>query len=497
MTLKHLIAATSVLPAEMCGDAEVSGVEIDSRKVKPGALFVCMPETTRPSEAFIPAAAEQGAKSAIVYSREGMQLAVSYGLACALVPHHGELFSDAVWKLCDAYFEHPTRDLTLIGITGTNGKTTTAWLIRDLLERLGPKAAYLGTLGFHLPDRSRELENTTPFAVDLYNLIAEARKAGADAISMEVSSHALAQHRVGGLEFDVAVLTNLTQDHLDFHGTMEAYAHSKHRLFVDQNRGSSKRLVSAFNIDDPVGKAWAVEQNGPTVTYALQDPEADLKGEPIEIGVDHIRMTLSYRGEAEAIIPLGGAYNVQNTLSAVAATLGMGYRLADIAEALATVRPVPGRFEPVKNSCGISILVDYAHTPDALEKLLDSVREVSGAGKIITVFGCGGDRDKTKRPKMAKSASSRSDLTVATSDNPRTEDPNQILRDVVAGIVPGRDSIAILDRREAVAHAVKSARPGDVVVIAGKGHENYQIIGRTKHPMDDRELALSALGEPS
>jgi UDP-N-acetylmuramoyl-L-alanyl-D-glutamate--2,6-diaminopimelate ligase len=294
----------------------------------------------------------------------------------------------------------------------------------------------------------------------------------------------------------VALLTNLTQDHLDYHGTMADYAHAKHRLFVEQNHGSAKRLVAAFNIDDPIGKAWSVEQNGPTVTYGLRSEDADLKGTPLEVGVERIRLGLSYRGDIEVEVPLGGSYNVENTLSAVAVMLGLGYPLREIGEALPGVRPVPGRFEPVKNDRGISVLVDYAHTPDALEKLLDSVREVS-SGRIITVFGCGGDRDKTKRPKMAKSASSRSDLTIATSDNPRTEDPAQILEDVLVGIEPGRESVAILDRREAVAYAVKAAKPGDVVVIAGKGHENYQIIGRTKFPMDDRELALSALGELS
>ena len=492
MTLKQLLSAAHVVPTEIAGDPQISGIQNDTRRLKAGGLFVCMPGTTRPSESFIAAAKDAGAAAALVYSKEGMELAVREGLPAALVAHRGELFENAVWKLCRTFFGDPTRNMKVVGVTGTNGKTTTAWIVRHLLAELGLRSAYLGTLGFHLPGEQRELDNTTPFAVETYNLIAEARDMGVQALAMEVSSHALSQHRVDGIEFDAAVLTNVTQDHLDFHATMEAYAHAKHRLFTVLPGLSEKRFVAGFNVDDQYGQRWALEQNGPTVTYGVRSMDADLRAVPLEVLVDRTRMELSYRGEVEVETHLGGNYNVENTLSAVAAMLALGFPLLDIAGALKSVRPVPGRFEAVPNEAGIGVLVDYAHTPDALEKLLSSVRELSPK-RVITVFGCGGDRDRTKRPKMARAASERSDLTVVTSDNPRTEDPQAILDEVVTGIVAGRQSVAILDRREAIYHAVAVAEPGDVVVIAGKGHENYQIIGRTKHHMDDREMAREAL----
>jgi len=318
----------------------------------------------------------------------------------------------------------------------------------------------------------------------------EARERGAEAMAMEVSSHALEERRVDGTEFDAAVFTNLTQDHLDFHGTMAAYERSKWRLFDELPLQTEKPFVAAFNVDDPVGLKWSRQYTGPMVRYGF-GAEADLVGIPHEVKVDRIRLSLRADKEINIEAPLGGGFNVSNCLSAAAGMLALGFDMDAIEEALPKVRPVPGRFEAVPNDLGIGILVDYAHTGDALEKLLDSVRDLNPR-RVITVFGCGGDRDNTKRPKMAKAASERSDLTVVTSDNPRTEDPQTILDQVEKGIVPGKESVSIIDRREAVAYAIHQAKPGDVVVIAGKGHENYQIIGRTKHPMDDRELARAA-----
>lgn len=492
MTLKHLLAVASVVPTEIAGDAELTSIGIDSRRIGPGGLFVCMPGTNQPSESFIPSAKEHGAAAALVYSPQGLKLAVQCGLAAALIPHRGELFEDAVWRLCDAFFDHPTRNMKVIGITGTNGKTTTAWLVRDMLRSLGYRSAYLGTLGFHLPDEERELQNTTPFAVELYNLLAEARDLGVHALAMEVSSHALSQRRVDGVEFDAAVFTNLTQDHLDFHGNMDSYAEAKHRLFTVFPSFTQKRFVAAFNVDDPKGARWALEQNGPTVTCGVEAAEVDLRGTPLDVRVDRIRLALEYKDEREVDVPLGGSYNVENALAAAAGMIALGFHLPEICDALGQVRPVPGRFEAVRNELGIGILVDYAHTPDAVGKLLSSVRQLDPA-RIITVFGCGGDRDRTKRPKMARVASEHSDLTVVTSDNPRTEDATAIVEEVRTGIASGRESICIVDRAEAIDYAIGVAKPGDVVVIAGKGHENYQIIGRTKQFMDDRVMAREAL----
>lgn len=491
MKLKSLIEKAGLTPTTIDGDAEISSVVMDSRKVSLGSLFVCMPGSNSDSHSYIASAAERGAVAAVVFSEDGQRRAREADIASVRFEQHDFAYIEAIWRLCREFFDNPTRKMRVIGVTGTNGKTTTAWLLRDMMVALDVRAGYLGTLGIQLPGEERELSNTTPFAVDLYNLLDEARTRGTEALAIEVSSHALQERRSDGIEFDAAVFTNLTQDHLDFHETMAAYAEAKHRLFKDLPSQTNKRFVGAFNLDDPVGERWAIEHNGPSVTYSLKHG-ADLVGTPLDVQVDRIRLRLECRGEIEVDIALGGSFNVSNCLSASAGMLALGYDLDAVGQALPHVRPVPGRFEAVRNDQGIGILVDYAHTADALEKLLDSVRELNPR-RIISVFGCGGDRDVTKRPKMARSASERSDLTVVTSDNPRTEDPATILDQVKVGIVNGKEAVAIIDRREAIAYAVKAAQPGDVVVIAGKGHENYQIIGRTKFPMDDRDLVREAL----
>ncbi len=465
---------------------------MDSRQAKPGAIFVCMPGASVDSQSFIPSAVANGAVATVVFNSEGLELAKIAGISAVLLPSDKLLFNDAIWKVCRTFFDSPTRNIRTIGVTGTNGKSTTAWMLRDMLAALGVRAGYIGTLGVQLPGESRELANTTPFSVELYNLLNEARERGTEALAMEVSSHALAEKRADGVEFDAAIFTNLTQDHLDFHHSMEAYALAKHRLFTELPQQTDKRFVGAFNIDEPMGMRWAVEQNGPSVTYGLLRRDADLFGIPIDIQVDRMRLKLDYRGEVTVDIPVGGHFNVSNCLSAAAGMLALGYDLGAISKALPSVRPVPGRFEAVANNKGIGIIIDYAHTPDALEKLLDSVRELKPR-RVITVFGCGGDRDSSKRPKMGFVAGERSDITILTSDNPRTEEPSTIISEIRTGIVVGRDVFSIEDRRDAVAHAIKMAHPGDVVVIAGKGHENYQVIGRKKFPLDDRELAREAL----
>lgn len=502
MRLRELFTAAGVEPIKIEGDADLSSMTIDSRQVRADSLFVCMPGTTNDSHGFIPDASAKGASAVLVWDEVGFEAARSSGLAVAQLPTDRLAFNEVIWRLCDVFFEHPTRNMKVVGVTGTNGKTTTAWLIRDMLRALGLKAGYLGTLGFQLPDEERELSNTTPFAVELYNLLAEARDKGVEALAMEVSSHALAERRADGIEFDAAVFTNLTQDHLDFHGSMAEYEAAKFRLFTDLPQQTSKSFVGAINVDDAVGQKWGAQLavQSPMVLFGLTEEPGELPdsfnlaGCATEVRLDEIEMW--FREDSGTVgsfrASLGGSYNVENLASAVAGLLALGFELEEICEAANSVRPVPGRFEAVPNERGIGVLVDYAHTPDALEKLLDAVRPLT-KGRVITVFGCGGDRDRTKRPKMAKAASERSDVTVVTSDNPRTEDPQSILDEVLTGIVPGRDSVDIIDRREAITHAVKIAQPGDVVVIAGKGHENYQIIGRTKYPMDDREMAREAL----
>ncbi len=502
MTFRELFAEAKVEPDRLSGDAEISGVCEDTRLVQPGHVFICMPSPSRDTHDFLEQAKEAGAVGALAHTAAGYDKAVALGLSAALVTHDDLKFWEALWRVCKVAFGNPSSKLKVIGVTGTNGKTTTAWLIRDMMNELGVPCAYIGTLGFQRPGESRELSNTTPFSPDLNRMLAECVENGCQAVAMEVSSHALAERRADGIEFDVAVFTNFTQDHLDFHGTMAEYEAAKWRLFSElpNQIESGKSFTAAINVNDPVGRKWSERIS--CLRYGLVDeheegvvPDGyDLIGSPYEIELDHIHICVDSRTWIDQgfAAGLGGHYNAENLMSAFAVTIALGFDYLEACEAAKGVRPVPGRFEPMKSYAGFDILIDYAHTPDALEKLLDTVRPLT-KGRVITVFGCGGDRDKTKRPLMARAASERSDLTVITSDNPRTEDPQSILDDVVKGVLPGRESVAIIDRPEAVAYAMKVAQPGDVVVIAGKGHENYQIIGKTKYPMDDRELARAGL----
>jgi UDP-N-acetylmuramoyl-L-alanyl-D-glutamate--2,6-diaminopimelate ligase len=486
LTLTDLCAQSGIHGHYLVGDAKVSRLVMDSRKILPGDLFVAMPSEVTDSHQYILGAIECGAVGAIVHNEQGLKFCEGH-VGLYLKDYENEL-----WKLCKTITGNPSSEMKIVGITGTNGKTTTAWILRDMLTALGVPSAYMGTLGFQYPGYSVELPNTTPFVVDTYNYLVEARDAGIKAVAMEVSSHALAQKRVEGLEFDVAVMTNLTQDHLDFHGSLAAYAEAKWRLF--SNFGP---VFGCFNIDDQTVSGWNQKFNGEKIGYTAQGrPGAELVGVPTKVAIDGIDLKLTFNGETRtAESHLAGSYNVSNLVSACSALLGLGYSLDEVAAAIPSATPVPGRFESVKGKKPVGVIVDYAHTPDALDKLLRAVRPLT-AGKVITVFGCGGDRDNTKRSIMAKVASEKSDLTVITSDNPRTEEPRKILEQVAAGIKKGKESVLIEDRIEAIYFAINSAKEGDTVVIAGKGHENYQIVGREKFHLDDREIAREVLNAP-
>lgn len=490
MKVSSLFAEAGVEPSAMFGDAEALDLTADSRQIVPGSILVLMPSANTDTNAFIADAVSAGAVAIVAHDREGLEIAKNLA-PCAVLLDSGTKIEDALWRLGKVFFGNPTGSMQLIGVTGTNGKTTTAWLLRDMAASTKVRAGYLGTLGFQMRGETRDVANTTPFPIELNRLLAGAREEGIWTLAMEVSSHALAQKRADGLEFDVAIFTNLTQDHLDFHGSMAAYEAAKKRLFFELPKLSGKTFVPAFNVEDPVGERWASEYSGEKISFGLTT--GDLRGAAASVGLDEIILDLSFRGETERVqIPLGGLFNVQNAVAAAAGFLALGKTLSQTAEALAHTTPAPGRFEAVPNESEIGVIVDYAHTPDALVKLLESARPLV-KGRMITVFGCGGDRDRAKRPLMATAASSRSDLTVITSDNPRTEKPESILDDVEKGVESGKEFRRITDREEAVAFAIREAKPGDAVIIAGKGHENYQIIGREKRPMDDRELARKAL----
>lgn len=460
-----------------------------------------MPSERTDSHQFLPAAKEKGAVAALVHSDAGFEAAKELGLAAVLV-RLGEKsggskeeqsaswfgkFYDAVWRLASTWFDNPSRKLEVVGVTGTNGKTSTCWMLAEALRALGKPCAYLGTLGFATDaQKLKILANTTPFALDLQEMLAQAVEAGCKAVAMEVSSHALAEKRVYGVEFDAAVYTNFTQDHLDYHGSMDAYRLAKRKLF--EELPSSKPLSAVFNTEDPVVREEASRFSGEKVLFGAQ---GDLRVENVQIGLTESRFSLLYKGETvEIVLPLGGGYNVQNFLSVAGALLALGYSLETIREVAPKLPNVPGRFEAFQVGA-VTAIVDYAHTPDALETLLRNVRELT-SGKVSVVFGCGGDRDASKRPLMGKAAAEGADLVIITSDNPRTEDPLKIIQDIVPGI-EGVEMVVEPDRPAAIVLAIDRAEPGDTVVVAGKGHEDYQIIGHEKFPMDDRKMVCSAL----
>ena len=491
--ISELVATLGLIESEVVigSDPVVLGVRADSRAVEAGDLFVCMPSASRDTHSYLPDVARAGAVAVVVHSKSALKYAQGLGLAAIWIEPTGSRFNFTVGQLCRMILGDPSAKMRVIGITGTNGKTTTAWLLRQALENLGRNAAYLGTLGYLDKDGVREGENTTPFPVELWGLLADASKSGVTDFVLEASSHALQERRMAGVNLDAGVFLNLTQDHLDFHGNMENYAAAKKLLFTEWAAFSNKPFVGLINREDPRGVEWLREL--PCRVLSFGGIDADVLIAAQSVGVDRIELEVRFEEDgAAASIPLGGNFNVENAGACLATLIGMGYSVEEACGAMADVKPAPGRFEPVLSDTGVSVLVDYAHTPDALAQLLGTVRELCD-GRLITVFGCGGDRDRSKRPKMAMEASAGSDFVFVTSDNPRTESAQKIVDDVLVGM-SGKYSV-VLDRREAIFAAVKMAAVGDVVVIAGKGHEDYQIVGRAKSWFDDRVVAAEALSE--
>jgi UDP-N-acetylmuramyl-tripeptide synthetase len=395
-----------------------------------------------------------------------------------------------------AVHHHPSRELQLVGITGTNGKTTTAYLVASIPEAAGEPAAMTGTVEYRIGAERLKAERTTPEATDMQRLLRRAVNEGVRTAVMECSSQAMDFHRCDELEYAVAIFTNLTRDHLDYHVTMENYWYAKQRLF-DGRLGTRPRS-SVINIDDPYGIELATKLEGEglrVVRYGVRT-ETDVTAHKPEFTLDGMRFKLRTReGEREFQSPLVGPPHVYNTLAAVAAGMSLGYSLDIIGDALSRCTGAPGRFERVPHKKDFAVVVDYAHTDDALLNVLRTAREVT-KGKIITVFGCGGDRDRSKRAPMGEAAGSLSDVVILTSDNPRTEDPQRILADAELGLRnTGKPYKKISDRREAIYQAVLEARSQDLVLIAGKGHEDYQIIGREVFHFDDKEVAREALAQ--
>ena len=496
MTLAELIATVDrqgmVIDRHGNLQVEVTALTDDSRLVKPGSLFVAVKGERVDGHAFIDQAIAAGASALAVQGPWPSSASPVPGVSL----HSSK---SALGMLAAQFHGDPSSRLRMIGVTGTNGKTTVTYLCQAILQAAKRKVGLIGTVAYQIGWERLNASHTTPGAVELQDLLARMSDAGLDTVVMEVSSHALALERTAGCEFDVAVFTNLTQDHLDFHSDLEDYFQAKLRLFKQMGpagaKSNPKRAI--VNADDPHGVRVAAASRVPIWTYSLRQP-ADIRAE-------HVRLSLS--GTAFTVhTPFGaclvesrlvGEHNVSNMLAAIGVGLHEGLSLEAICEGISDVHNVPGRFERVEAGQDFTVIVDYAHTEDALVRLL-AAAETLKTGRIITVFGCGGDRDRGKRPRMGRAAALRSDVVILTSDNPRTEDPMAILREVEVGVKevlePGRVAYHIMaDRRLAIETAIREARRGDMVLIAGKGHEDYQIIGSTRIHFDDREVAHRAI----
>ena len=487
-TCRDLATLISELPSEvLTGNAHctVRDVITDSRQVQPDTLFTALRGTQTDGHLFLAEALDRGAGVLVV---EELPDALwprvrAEGQTVVRVPDSHR----AVALLASAYYRHPARQLSMIGITGTNGKTTTAHVVEAILRAAGEPVGMLGTVDYRIGAKRMPAPQTTPDATRLHDLLSQMVTSGARYAVMEVSSHALAQERVRGCSFAVAAFTNLSRDHFDYHGSEAAYFSAKARLFRDL-----EAEWHVLNMDDPYGRALLQTSHARPVTYGLAS-STTLKPHDVHHGLDGIRFVLSTSGGPLALSStLVGRHNIYNLLAGIGIAQALGADAEAIRQGVARLRKVPGRLERVDCGQDVTAFVDYAHTPAALEQVLGLVRAET-VGRLITVFGCGGDRDPGKRPLMGLAATRISDFTIITSDNPRTENPQRIIDDIVGGLtVPSSTYTTEPDRRLAIEQAIAMARPQDTVLIAGKGHEDYQIIGQQRYPFDDREIARAA-----
>lgn len=458
------------------GDVEIEDIVYDSRQARPGTVFVALRGAQADGHDFAAAAARAGCSA----------LVVDHKIPGADVPQW--IVDDtrlALAIMSDRFFGQPSREMSLAGVTGTNGKTTTVFMLDGIYRAAGRVSGVLGTVEYRIGDKSVPADRTTPESYELQKLLRRMADAGVETAAMEVSSHAAAQHRIAAVTFAVRTFTNLTQDHLDYHGDMEAYFEAKRAFFVPEE------APAVINADDEYGRRLAgVLTNA--VTFAL-DADADYRGRDVRLNIGGAGFVIDGPdGSFPVSLPLPGSFNVMNALAAAATARRQGLEWADIVAGLEGLRQVPGRFERVDSGRGFAVIVDYAHTPDSLFRAVSAAREVA-AGRVITVFGCGGDRDRSKRPLMGAAASGLSDVTVVTSDNPRSESPEAIIADISAGITGACEVVP--DRREAIKLAVGLAEPGDIVLIAGKGHESEQIFADKTVAFNDKTVAEEAIKE--
>ena len=476
------ILADVIAPVRVSGslDKEITSITFDSRKVECGTLFVAQVGTAVDGHTFIDKCVQQGAAAVVLSDEKYMQTSSPEdGVTYILVKDTDK----ALGLIASEWFGRPSEKLTLVGVTGTNGKTTIATLLYKLVRQLGHKVGLLSTVCNYIEDEAVPATHTTPDAIELNGLLARMVNAGCEYAFMEVSSHAIAQQRVAGLDFDGALFTNLTRDHIDYHKTFDNYRDTKKRLFD----GLKKTAFAITNKDDKNGLVMTQNCQARVTAYSTRTL-ADYKGQILEEGFDG--MLLQVNGQ-EVFVPLVGRFNVSNLLCIYGAAVQLGFEPMDILRVLSTLKPVNGRFETIHSAKGWTAIVDYAHTPDAVDNVIQTIREIKKEGaKLITVVGCGGNRDKGKRPMMAQIAKRGSEQLILTSDNPRDEEPMDILKDMTDGLTEEelRSTLVIEDRAAAIQTACTLAQKGDVILIAGKGHEDYQIIKGVKHHFDDHEV---------
>ncbi len=474
MLLSELLAGIETL--NEWEDREISGITCDSRQVAADFLFAAIPGEQFDGHRFAPKAAEQGA--AVILAEHAAATSAAEIIVGST--------RDAYQQVCANYFGHPERAMNFLAVTGTNGKTSTTQFVKSILDGMGVKAGLIGTVCNQIGDQSFPAEFTTPEPYQLFSLLRKMKDAGVETVVMEVSSQAMDQRRVDSLPFAVAGFTNLTQDHLDYHKTMENYKAAKARLFELAEQ-------SVLNLDDAAGKEWSAAFKG--LTYSAKGA-ADLTASGISLDVGGVSYCMEYAGQkADIKVSTPGMFTVHNTLCAAALLLAAGYSFEAVAKGLNCIPKVAGRAEIITEGYPFSVMLDYAHTPDALENILTTIRTYA-KGRVVTLFGCGGDRDRGKRPLMAAMAAKYSDFLIVTSDNPRTEQPDAIIRDVLAGLEGTKVPYEVIEnRREAIGFAIRNAKADDLILLAGKGHEDYQIIGTQKIHFNEKEIVKEYLEE--
>ena len=471
MKLQDLLKGVAVLESTAAPDTEINEVRYDSRAVRPGDLFVAIRGYATDGHQYIGKALEQGAAAIVCEEAPA-------GVPVVVV----ENARRALAEIAANRFGHPADSMVMLGVTGTNGKTTTTYLVKHMLEDAGRKVGLIGTNQNLIGDEVVETERTTPESYELHALFARMRDAGCTHVIMEVSSHSLVLDRVHGIHFAVGAFTNLTQDHLDFHKTMEEYRKAKALLFTISDKG-------VINLDDPAAGAMLADAKCPCLTFSCEKDAADLTAKNLKLHADGVEFVAATKGDlARVKLPIPGHFSAENALTALGIVLQLGMPLADAAKSLATATGVKGRVEVVPTDTDYTVLIDYAHSPDGVENVLRAVRGFA-KGRVVALFGCGGDRDRTKRPKMGKIAADLADFCIVTSDNPRTEDPKAIIDDILEGMKGTKTPMqVIVDRPEAIHWALAHAKKDDIIVLMGKGHETYQEVNHVKHHMDEREI---------